>query len=70
MNDQNLTIVVTTSFSYRELIDGFIYFFDRYWPDCPFNVLISLENEVREDYVNINLFHQILVIGRNGYLKL
>lgn len=50
MNVQKLTIVVTTSFLYKELIDGFIFFFDRYWPDCPFEVIISLENEVRDDY--------------------
>lgn len=50
MYERKLTIVVTTSFLYKELIDGFIFFFDRYWPDCPFDVIISLENEVRDDY--------------------
>lgn len=50
MYEQRLTIVVTTSYLYKELIDGFIFFFDRYWSDCPFNVIISLENEVRENY--------------------
>jgi len=43
----NLTIIVTTSYKYRALIDGFIFFFEKYWTNCPYKVIISLESEYR-----------------------
>lgn len=42
-----VSIVVTTSFKYKELIDGFIYFFEKYWADCDYEIYISLEKEKR-----------------------
>jgi len=42
-----LTIVVTTSYMYRTLIDGFTFFFEKNWANCPYDVVISLESEYK-----------------------
>lgn len=43
----SISIVVSTSFKYRELIEGFIYFFEKYWSNCKYDVYIALEKEYR-----------------------
>lgn len=45
----SISIVVSTSYKYRELIDGFTYFFEKYWSSCEYDVYITLEKEYRLD---------------------
>lgn len=64
----DITIVVTTSKKYRELIDGFIYFFNKFWSECKFEVIIILEDEKRENFDNFRFLLLDQMIGQKGYM--
>jgi hypothetical protein len=46
----SFSIVVTTSYKYRNLIDGFLFFYSKYCVDCKYEVILSLEKEERENF--------------------
>jgi hypothetical protein len=40
----NLTVVVNTCDAYKDVLEVFFSAFRRYWPDCPYPVLINTES--------------------------
>lgn len=49
-----ITIVVTTSDGYTSLIDGFIFFYNKFNPDNNFNLFFALESVELNSYSNFN----------------
>lgn len=52
MND--ITLVVTTSDGYTSLIDGFVLFFNKFYPNSKLNVYFALESIEIESYSNFH----------------
>jgi hypothetical protein len=54
LKELSVSVLVSTSYKYRELIDGFLYFFEKYWSYCELEVFVTLEKEIRVNFDNIN----------------
>lgn len=60
MVDQfSTSIVVCSSQKYRSLIEGFIFFFNKNWSDCPYDIFFSLEKESMKDSRGITFINSI-----------
>lgn len=42
-NTNDCTIVVSTCDAYRDLWPAFFALFKRYWPDCPYKIVLNTE---------------------------
>ncbi len=43
--DDRVTILISTPDSYRDVLNIFIQCYKKYWPDCPFPLLISAQTQ-------------------------
>lgn len=59
INQLSTSIVVCSSQKYRSLIEGFIFFLNKNWSNCPYDIFFSLEKESMEDLKGITFINSI-----------
>ncbi|NCB42998.1 MAG: hypothetical protein EOM59_10315 [Clostridia bacterium] len=49
MNDNDLTIIVSSPDSYRDVFKNFLSFFKLNWPDCPYRLILTTNSDLNID---------------------
>ncbi len=48
--NKDCVIVVTSCFKYRDVLNKFEFFFQKYWSDCPFEVWLSIDKTIDSEF--------------------
>ena len=41
-------VLVTSCYAYRDVLKNFEYFFHKFWPDCPFPVVLNIDKPLKD----------------------
>ena len=44
----NLTVLVTSCYSYKDVLQNFEFLFNKYWPDCPCDIYLNIDKDIDE----------------------
>ena len=57
MNEDSLTIIVSSPDSYRDVFNNFLRFFKLNWPDCPYRLVLTTNSILCEDSAADTVFN-------------
>jgi hypothetical protein len=63
MKDASCTVLVTSCDAYRDVEGPFITLFRKYWPDCPFEVVLLTETARPGEFPQ-NAFDRVIATGK------
>ena len=60
----SLTVVATSCDKYLDLLEPFSLLFRRYWPDCPYEVVLGTESAIVPNAVPHSVFQRVIPCGK------
>ena len=50
IKNSDCVVLVTSCYNYRDVLDKFEFFFKKHWLDCPFEVWLNIDKEIKTNY--------------------
>lgn len=50
MKNSDCTILVTGCMAYQDVLTNFEYFFQKFWRDCPFPIILNIDGKIETDF--------------------
>lgn len=63
--NRKCSILITSCYAYRDVLKIFEVLFKKYWKDCPFEIILSIDRKIETDFP----YDRVVISKKNGNLE-